>query len=894
MKKLTLILSLILLFVCLGVFAQAKTPDPLLVLEAEGAVLGGPATVWGQKVGNIGLNGGESEGTVTFDNLTLPQDGIYTLRIHYLSGSDDRTFDIYTDKGSLTLACPNTGSFDIVGTILVDIELSRGGYIMFGSDWYGPDLDKIEIFREGALTFTEKNYQNADNERFENQNGLILDKRNGVFSLTYGENTILANAHSEAKVNGEIICSDEFKSHTVTKENEKILFTHENHPDFGGKMIQSFRFTDGYVLTDVTITHSESITTNYICPMVIYPNSLHIENGLFLQMPYDNDAWVEPKWIAEEELAHTTNGYEVGAYINQKTGAGLVLGAVEHDNWKNGIEINGEDGKCMGLAVYSGIADGGTRDKDVHGSLSGKSVRSALTFLGHFDDWKDGMLAFADANVAVAPAKPSIDTVPFGFNSWGSLQSAVNYSTMIAISEYVHEYLQPVWGSEGETVYINIDSFWDYLSENDYSVNLTLDEALRAFALYCKENNQQAGIYFTPFAVWLDSETALQNTRMEGSSYSFYDAALRSQDGRLYGMLDSGWALDATHPATLARIEDQINYFIDLGFTYLKLDFLTHGALEGAHYNQDITTGTQAYNLAMAKIHELCNGKMFVNLSISPIFPYQYADGRRISCDAFASIENTQHVLSYLTAGFWQKTLYAYPDPDHLVVWGSSDGEARARVTGGVIAGTSFLVGDNLSDIKEGSEKHNFILSMFANPRVISVAKLGAAFKPVLNEESTRCADIYYHVTEDSLYIALFNFDWYQKEFTLDLSAFADVRSPNALELWRGEIFDLQDGKLTYTLSGEDAAIIAIPFSEEGVPPIEEPDPIAPVDPADPADPSVPAEDADKTPTENPPKQDGASDYVLWIVLGIVLLVGCAVGFIVTCKIRRNCQCKNK
>ena len=45
---------------------------------------------------------------------------------------------------------------------------------------------------------------------------------------------------------------------------------------------------------------------------------------------------------------------------------------------KNGIEINGEDGKCMGLAIYSGISDGGTRDKESHGMLTGTASTGVI------------------------------------------------------------------------------------------------------------------------------------------------------------------------------------------------------------------------------------------------------------------------------------------------------------------------------------------------------------------------------------------------------------------------------------------------------------------------------------------------------------------------------------
>ena len=42
-----------------------------------------------------------------------------------------------------------------------------------------------------------------------------------------------------------------------------------------------------------------------------------------------------------------------------------------------------------------------------------------------------------------------------------------------------------------------------------------------------------------------------------------------------------------------------------------------------------------------------------ISLSIAPIFPGQYAHGRRISCDVFGTINWTEYMLNSLSYGWW-------------------------------------------------------------------------------------------------------------------------------------------------------------------------------------------------------------------------------------------------
>lgn len=888
-----IMLSSLLMFTANAGWQDFATP--LLTLEAEDGVLAGNADVRGQKVGNLGQWGNNPEGSVTFKNIDIKESGEYILKVHYMSGSDDRYYILSAAGLDTTLPCPNTGSFDSVGSVLVTIMLEAGADLKIGSDWYAPDLDKVEIFEKDAFVFPEKNYANPENVTLKEL--LVIDTNNGVYSLLHKGEAVLKNAHGEALIDDKMISTDEFKAHNY-KENCDgcITVTHTEHPTFKGSMIETFTFKDGYVLVDLMVLaeNGKTISSNYISPMSVYKDGTSLEKGVFLQIPFDNDKWVEPKFIAQSDLGIETTSYEVGAYYSEKTGSGFVLGSVRHDVWKTGIDIYTEDGSFMGLNVFGGASDYQTRDKVPHGTLSGESIVSPTIFLGFFDDYRDGLTAYGKANTEIAPPKPSVKDVPFGYNSWGSMGTSVNYSSMVAVSTYIKNHLQESWQSDDAAVYVNIDSYWDYLVRNDYDLDMTLDEALASFVAICRENGQKAGIYFTPFATWLPNEEQLKENTMEGSSYTYYDAALRLPNGALYGnSLAGGFALDPTHPGTIKRIEDRFNYFIDLGFEYVKLDFLTHGALEGDHYDKSVSTGLEAYNGAMKKILELSSDKLFVNLSIAPIFPYQYADGRRISCDAFGSMDNTKHVLSYLSACFFEKEFYAYPDPDHIIVLGESEGVARMRVTSGAISGTSFLIGDDLSRIALASADHERILAMYGNKDVISVIKLGAAFKPLNAGADKRCADMYYHISAGKLYLAFFNFDPSDNTMELDLAPFNSEFSKgfSGKELWSGAVVSGDGSTFTFDLAGEDAAIFELTLKDGNhvAPPTPE-DPSSPVTPENPSVsvPSAPTSDPSKD-SDIGKEEDGISPAMLaGVIVGFVVAVGAFATVAIVLKKRKK------
>jgi alpha-galactosidase len=198
------------------------------------------------------------------------------------------------------------------------------------------------------------------------------------------------------------------------------------------------------------------------------------------------------------------------------------------------------------------------------------------------------------------------------------------------------------------------------------------------------------------------------------------------------------------------------------------MDFMVHGALEGEHYNKDINTGIQAYNYGMSHIISIIDPEkigrdIFINLSIAPSFPYQYAHARRVSCDVFGKINDAEYMLNSVTYSWWMNdSIYKYNDPDHTILYksynqeSSTEDEAQSRINAAAIAGTVIL---NSDDIRREEAKVR-LKKLLANEDVNYLARLGVSFKPVEGNTGNRACDTF--VLHDTLnaavYVAIFNF----------------------------------------------------------------------------------------------------------------------------------------
>lgn len=611
---------------------------------------------------------------------------------------------------------------------------------------------------------------------------IAFDEQSASIDILQGD-ILVANDLYATYCNGErVVSSREYthRSFTQSSVNDvfgagkvfSVVYTAEGLPTLTHSFYLYPAFD--YILTDFTLQGEGEVASNYMAPVNV--DALQPIDGdnnalRMLFVPFDNDCWI--RYASHPAQFNSLTSYEVTAMFNNDTRNGIVVGSVEHDNWKSAITVTCDtlNNTFASMRCYGGVADSLTRDSKPHGTIKGASIKSPKVMLGNFADWRDGLDTYGEANALVAPPKAWNKAVPFGWNSWGALQFDLTYEKAIEVSDFYRDHLQCNNFHNADTlVYTGLDSGWNSFTEDQ----------LRAFVERCKANGQVAGIYWTPFVHWGRNP----NQYIEhGEGYQFKDVYLYA-NGK-HQTLDGGRAIDPTHPAIEATMKYFSDLFTRLGYEYVKLDFMTHGAMEAdSWYLPEIQTGIQAYNYGL-KLIEKYFGHMYINFSISPAFPAQYAQSRRIACDAWNKIKDTEYTLNALSYGWWLDKPYQFNDPDHIVLRDATEGENRARVTSGVITGI-FICGDDFS--AGGAEVDKERAKKFlTNADVITIAN-GVSFRPV-EGCGERSENQFIRIEDDNTaHYAIFNYTDQPLDATIDMQRLGlDSSATYTMrELWSG------------------------------------------------------------------------------------------------------------
>lgn len=220
---------------------------------------------------------------------------------------------------------------------------------------------------------------------------------------------------------------------------------------------------------------------------------------------------------------------------------------------------------------------------------------------------------------------------------------------------------------------------------------------------------------------------------------------------------------------------------------------------------------------------------MFMALSIAPVFPAQYGNSRRISCDTWGAMSEqgwgtTNYMLNSLSFGWWLDRVYTFNDADHILLHkpeeaeNYKEGANRARITSAVITGI-YMLGDNFStkgSIPGSEEARRKAASLVTNKEINKIARLGKSFYPVEGytaQSPEKAESIYMMETDNYTYIVIFNFDITSvKEGCLDMRRIG--YSPNkhieGKELWTSTPVISDHKGLQYSVPPQDVRVYRI------------------------------------------------------------------------------------
>lgn len=792
----------------------------------------------GKKIGDLGKNGS----SVQFNNVNVPSSGIYSLKLVYISQNTDPIRLTVNGGEPETFTIPTTVNWDTIGSFYMEVSLTAGSNTIKFDDngGWGPDIDKIEISvsdnpgenpvndgeigdigspvdsgKFGSILVTEhEKGVTLSNDTYK----VIYNTESGLAAYEWNGEMIATGIYSTVELD-QSLSSKDYSEHIFSMSSiEKIKDGHgkgikvviENKQDGFPTMKQIYQIYERqpYFVTSQEIHSETPISTNNMAPIVINAKGgvdigSYTDNRVLIA-PYDNDMW--SRYQARTINTYLNTSYyvssELTAIYDNKGRSGLIIGSITHDTWKTGISWSGSNDRLNMLKVFGGFTSARvTHDTIPHGKISGTKLTSPQIFVGYYDDYRDGLEVFGHANAAVAPplafGSDIPKGVPVGWNSWGAYGGTLSYDKVVDVSNFFKENLQDESFNNKGNIYIYLDSYWDWLTPQE------LEDVVSVI----RNNGQKPGIYDGPFVYWGDN----MNQVVPGTDgkYTYDDIVLRDYDGKILPKVDGAYAIDPTHPGSKQYIEQHYKRFLDLGFEYIKIDFLTHASFEGKHYDPNVQTGIQAYNQALAHINDVLGGKMFISESISPLFPSQYAHSRRISCDVDGSLSQTEYQLNNLTYGWWQNgTIYQYTDPDYMALAkGGSMAAAQTRVNSVVISGTVFLNSDDVND----PTAQQYMKALLTNPKVNAVALKGKAFRPVEGNTGTYAADIFVLKDKRDYYLAVFNYTNSTVTKTVDLAraGISGAASYTVTDLWTNASKQAS-GQLTVSLDGAQSVLYKI------------------------------------------------------------------------------------
>ena len=391
---------------------------------------------------------------------------------------------------------------------------------------------------------------------------------------------------------------------------------------------------------------------------------------------------------------------------------------------------------------------------------------------------------------------------PFGFNSWAGLAWRLNEKTFRHTGEFFRDELRPAGFHNGGVTYINLDACWQGIGE----------EGLQSLREEQHAHGQRAGIYDAPFAFFgQDIHAPLPCD----PTHTYEELLLHDDAGRLLPRVDGAIPMDVTHPLWQSLAKWKLERFVAWGYEYVKLDFLSHGGMEGVHYDAEVTTGRQALDrgyryMAQLLAPERVGHPFFISLSIAPMLPGGWGHARRFSCDAFGTAEDVAYVLNAQTYGWWQnRRLYEFNDPDHIVLLrsfgmeeDSSRGEARARYTSAVIAGGVMMLSDDYDRPEAMSRARMFA----TNPRVNAVARARADFRPVCSADAWASRAFSAEIDGRS-YLAMFSLNKRGETVKVDCRRYA-LPEGTWRDLWTGRPVSTANGVITWETDDCDAMLL--------------------------------------------------------------------------------------
>lgn len=634
---------------------------------------------------------------------------------------------------------------------------------------------------------------------------IVVQKKTGSISYYFEDGSFLKNTAAYVReTSGKSYSSLQCNRRLVAikalfdkaGKGQQLRLVHEQ-PGSPVKLVQTINVYTGkpYFILGLSINTSgdELPEVNYISPLMLTKQQggqgyVKGRQPRLLDVPYDNDNWTKVLTARWEAAAVSGAGYNFTSLYDADLLSGVVAGSISHDFWKTGIRYSLAAQKNIldSLVVYGGAStpdngalpaeyggNDGTHDVVAHGAIKARTVAGPDIFVCGLKSRNAAFEAYGEVNAMVNGRLNWNKAAPFYWNSFG-VEGVLGYEKrmmpegVLAVSDQIASLKN---FSADKKVYMSIDS---------YDQGIYNQEVLKSIRDHCIKNNQELGFYFIPFAVWT-WKSSVEKDKLQYTDEYIRNVTLKDNNGKTITYKDGDFGafpLDPTHPATRLRIIGELQKAKAIGARFLKIDFLTAGALESStRFDKNVRSGLQAYNGGMRMLKQLIDSilgpDIFITQAISPAFPSQYTHTRFLSTDVYSHLRNDQKgfphygstASSMITSshmGWMQGRLWPFTNMDVVVMKQFqkhnelSEQDVKVRLITMAVMGSA--LGDG-SDFRDSITKVRATLFL-NNAGLCRYFEHPKAFVPLqVADGITEDQQLSFYLPGDTLSVALVNFD---------------------------------------------------------------------------------------------------------------------------------------
>lgn len=299
--------------------------------------------------------------------------------------------------------------------------------------------------------------------------------------------------------------------------------------------------------------------------------------------------------------------------------------------------------------------------------------------------WED----WAEAVLVKTPARPLPERPPVGWNDWYARYGSVSLAD---IQQTIDDLAQNDARLQKLDL-IQIDDGWER-AWGDWQANDRFPGGMQAATGMIHDAGYRAGLWMAPFYVSIEAPIYQEHG----------DWWVRDNAGQtlLHGQLA---IIDVSQPEAAAWMQAQVRAQVDAGFSYLKLDFLYAGAVEGQR--AQAMTGMQAYAEGLRLLREAAGPETEILACGAPLlpsvgFPEYWRSGADIAYSLAPDPDPAfiRWQARSTAARAWANGRFWYNDADPALLRAPlSDAEARGAIAGMAASGGLWFLGDMLGDI---------------------------------------------------------------------------------------------------------------------------------------------------------------------------------------------------